>query len=83
MYIGSDKLESIYGSTNSFGSFSFDTPSVKTISLTSPGYTATLNLNGSDKYPNLNSVNLSGSKMSLAANSLNIKSVDVSNIKNS
>lgn len=83
LYIGSDRLESIYGSTNSFGSFSFDTPSVKTISLTSPGYTATLNLNGSDKYPNLNSVNLSGSKMSLAANSLNIKNVDVSNIKNS
>lgn len=82
LYIGSDKLESINGSSNTFGSFSFDTPSVKEINLTSPGYTATLTLNGVDNYPNLNSINLSGSKMGLAANNLNITTVNVSNIKN-
>lgn len=83
LYIGSDKLESINGSSNTFGSFSFNTPSVKEINLTSYGYTATLALNGSDNYPNLSSINLSGSKMGLTANSLNITTVNVSNIKNS
>lgn len=83
LYIGSDKLESINGSQNTFGSFSFDTPSVKEINLTSPGYTATLTLNGADKYPNLNSINISGSKMGLIANGLNVTNVNVSNIKNS
>lgn len=82
LYIGSDKLESINGSSNAFGSFSFDTPSVKEINLTSPGYTATLTLNGADNYPNLSSINLSGSKMSLTANGLNVSTVNVSNIKN-
>ena len=82
MYIGSDKLESINGSSNTFGSFSFDTPSVKEINLTSPGYTATLTLNGADNYPNLSSINLSGSKMGLIANGLNVSTVNVSNIKN-
>lgn len=83
LYIGSDKLESINGSSNTFGSFSFNMPSVKEINLTSPGYTATLSLNGSDNYPNLSSINLSGSKMGLNANSLNVSTVNVSNIKNS
>ena len=83
LYIVSDKLESINGSSNTFGSFSFNTPSVKEINLTSPGYTATLSLNGSDNYPNLSSINLSGSKMGLNANSLNVSTVNVSNIKNS
>ncbi len=83
LHIGSDKLESINGSSNTFGSFSFNTPSVKEINLTSPGYTATLALNGSDNYPNLSSINLSGSKMGLTANSLNVTTVNVSNIKNS
>lgn len=83
LYIGSDKLESINGSSNTFGSFSFNTPSVKEINLTSPGYTATLELNGSDNYPNLSSINLSGSKMGLTANSLNVTTVNVNNIKNS
>jgi hypothetical protein len=83
LYIGSDKLESINGSSNTFGSFSFNTPSVKEINLTSPGYTATLSLNGSDNYPNLSSINLSGSKMGLNANSLNVSTVNVGNIKNS
>ena len=82
LYIGSDKLESINGSSNTFGSFSFNTPSVKEINLTSPRYTATLALNGSDNYPNLSSINLSGSKMGLTANSLNVTTVNVSNIKN-
>lgn len=82
LYIGSDKLESINGSSNTFGSFSFDTPSVKEINLTSPGYTATLTLNGADNYPNLSSINLSGSKMGLTANGLNVSTVNVSNIKN-
>lgn len=83
LYIGSDKLESINGSSNTFGSFSFNTPSVKEINLTSPGYTATLALNGSDNYPNLSSINLNGSKMGLTANSLNVTTVNVSDIKNS
>lgn len=82
LYIGSYKLESINGSSNTFGSFSFDTPSVKEINLTSPGYTATLTLNGADNYPNLSSINLSGSKMGLTANGLNVSTVNVSNIKN-
>lgn len=82
LYIGSDKLESINGSSNTFGSFSFETPSVKEINLTSPGYTATLTLNGADNYPNLSTINISGSKMGLTANSLNVSTVNVSNIKN-
>jgi hypothetical protein len=82
LYIGSDKLESINGSSNTFGSFSFDTPSVKEINLTSPGYTATLTLNGADRYPNINSINISGSKMGLIANGLNVTTITANNIKN-
>lgn len=81
--ITSNKLENIYGNKSSFQGISLQTPNVKTIQLNSSGYQGTLNLESSDNYPNLNSIDIKGSKISLNANKLNVTKIDASNINNS
>lgn len=80
LYITSDKLENITGSSGKFTSLQLQTPNVKTISLTSPNYTGSLQLNGLDNYPNLSEINISNSQINLTANNLNVKSVNISNM---
>lgn len=80
LYITSDKLENITGSSGKFTSLQLQTPNVKTITLTSRNYSGALQLNGTDNYPNLSDVNISGSQISLNANNLNVKSINISNM---
>lgn len=80
--ITSDKLQTITGSSGTFSAIELNTPNVNTISLTSSNYSGTLNLNGSDSYPNLTSVNISSSKLSLVMNGLNVTALYAQNITN-
>lgn len=80
LYITSDKLENITGSSGKFTSLQLHTPNVKTISLTSRSYSGTLQLSGTDNYPNLIDVNISGSQISLTVDNLNIRTVNISNM---
>ena len=80
LYITSDKLENITGNSGKFTSLQLHTPNVKDISLTSRNYSGNLLLDGTDNYPNLSSINISGSQISLTANNLNIKSLNISNM---
>ena len=80
LYITSDKLENITGNSGKFTSLQLHTPNVKSISLTSRNYSGALQLDGTDKYPNLLDINISGSQINLIVNNLNIKSVNISNM---
>ena len=79
--ITSDKLEFISGTSGTITGISLNTPSVKTITLTSGNYSGTLSLDGIQNYPNLTSVNISGSRLSLDINNLDITSVNINNTK--
>ena len=80
--INSNKLENITGSSGSFGSITLNTANIKTIDLNSGNYRGTLTLDSSAKYPNLYSINISGSKMGLTATGLNCSIINISNINN-
>lgn len=82
LLINSNKLENITGSSGSFGSITLETANVKTIDLNSGNYRGTLTLDNAAKYPNLQSINISGSKMSLTATRLNCSIINISNINN-
>lgn len=83
LLINSNKLENITGSSGSFGNITLETANIKTIDLNSGNYRGTLTLESASKYPNLQSINISGSKMSLVADTLNCSSINISNINNS
>lgn len=80
LYITSDKLENITGSSGKFTSLQLKTPNVKTISLTSSNYSGSLQLDGVDNYPNLSEINISGSQINLTANNLNVKKININNM---
>ena len=80
LYINSDKLENITGSSGSFSAIQLNTPNVNTIDLTSANYSGTLTLLSSESYPNLKSVNISRTKMGLVARNLNVQSINLANV---
>lgn len=80
LYITSDKLQNITGTSGKFTSLQLHTPNVKTIQLTSSNYSGLLNLNGISNYPNLHSIDISGSKIGLTVDGLNIKNLNISNM---
>ena len=82
LLINSDNLESINGNEGSFSSITLKTPNVKTIDLNSSKYSGLLTLNDFKSYPNLNSVNIANSKMSLNCDGLDLKTLNISNIVN-
>lgn len=82
LYMKSDKLQNIYGSSGSFGSIQLELPNVKTIQLNSKNYSGSLQIEGTSNYPNLNYINLSGSRLGLELNGTNTQTVDVSKISN-
>lgn len=75
LYITSDKLENITGSSGKFTSLQLNTPNVRVISLTSPNYSGLLQLDGFENYPNLSEIDLSNSQISLQANNLKVKKI--------
>lgn len=78
--INSDNLENITGSSGSFSGLTLNTPAVQDIELTSSSYQGTLTLSGSNNYPNLRSVNISRSNISLTLSNLNVDTVNISNV---
>lgn len=82
LMINTNKLSNIQGSHGSFTAISLATPNVKIIELNSPGYSGKLSLESTIKFPNLNIIDISNSKLSLTANDLNVTQIDISNIKN-
>jgi hypothetical protein len=85
--INSRYLENLVGFSGAISTWSIKMPSLKVISLTSSNYSGTLNLNqnelsGSEYFllPNLKTIDISGSKISLNVNSGNIKDINLDNI---
>lgn len=80
LYITSDKLENITGSSGKFTSLQLNTPNVRVISLTSPNYSGLLQLDGFENYPNLSEIDISNSQISLQANNLKVKKISLNNM---
>ena len=80
--INSKNIETLFGNLGSFNGLTLRTPSIKTISLNSANYTGNLILSETSSYPNLNSIDISKSKIQLTASNLNISSLNISNINN-
>ena len=83
LLINSNNLETIYGDDGTFAGIELRTPNAKTISLNSSKYTGQLKLKDSVNFPNLNSIDISNSKLSLDVNKLNVSTINISNIRNS
>ena len=82
LYINSDKLENITGSSGSFSGIQLYTPNVKDIELTSANYRGTLTLNNSTSFPNINTINISRSNLNLSLQGVGVTQVNASNINN-
>lgn len=82
LIINSDKLENILGTSGRFSSIQLTTPNLQTLELTSSNYQGTLSLSGTDNFPNLNSINVSRSNLSLNLNDLGVSTVNAANITN-
>lgn len=82
LFINSDNLETIYGDDGTFAGIELRTPNARTISLNSSKYTGQLKLKDSVNFPNLNSIDISNSRLSLDVNKLNVATINVSNIRN-
>ena len=82
LLINSNNLETIYGDEGTFAGIELRTPNAKTISLNSSKYSGQLKLKNSTNFPNLNSIDISNSKLSLEVDKLNISTINVSNIHN-
>lgn len=83
LLINSNNLETIYGDDGVFAGIELRTPNAKTISLNSSKYTGQLKLKNSTNFPNLNSIDISSSKLSLDIDKLNVSTINISNIFNS
>lgn len=83
LYISTDNLENITGSSGSFSGIQLYTPNVKNIELTSANYRGTLTLSNSTNFPNINTVNISRSNLNLSLQGVGVTSVNASNINNS
>lgn len=80
-----DNLNGTRGTCN-FVVGCFNTPSVRTITLTSENYTGTLQCavkeSGEDPFQNIDNINISGSRLSLAVDGEGVTVINASNIKN-
>lgn len=81
--ITSNNLSNIQGSQGSFTAIELNTPNIKTIELNSAKYSGRLDLETTTKFPNLNIIDISNSKLGLVANNLNVSQINISNIQNS
>lgn len=81
--ITSSKLQVLNGTSGAFNGIAIIDPAIEEVNLTSSSYKGTLTLEQSSAYPNLRSVNIGGSGMSLVLNNLNLLSVSTAGLKNS
>lgn len=81
--IKSDRLEEINGESGTdSGTFNFNIPAVKEISLHGSGYASTLKITGDDlaKFYSLDSIDISNSRISLEIDKANISTLNLSNV---
>lgn len=83
-WVNSDKLTTLNGSSGECNSWSINLPALKSINLTSPQYSGNLQFiydeNG-NRWANLNNINISGSRLGLVLNNINVLSVNADNVK--
>lgn len=82
--VSSKYLERLSGSTSVNGMTigSINMPSLKDLELTAPTYTGELTISG-EKYPNLGTVNVSNTGISLTIDNSTVTDVNISNMRNS
>lgn len=80
--INSDNLQNITGTQGSFSGIQLDTPNLQTLELTSPNYSGTLSISGSQSFPNIDSVNISRSNLNLSISNVGVTYINASNISN-
>lgn len=81
LYINSKKLENIYGDSGSFNNVTIIAPNIKNLVLKSENYSGKLQLKNAINYPNLDLIDISNSKISLEVDGLNVKTINLSNMK--
>ena len=84
-YIKSEYLENLTGNSGTCSNWQIDLKSLRTVSLTSANYNGTLSFmlgeNGTvDNYPNLDTIDISGSSISLVVRGEGITRVNCSNV---
>lgn len=77
MEISSNRLKNISGTTGTVGEWSLTLPALQTITLTSANYSGDLEFDASlgDKFPNLRTIDISNSGISLKVRNENIETV--------
>lgn len=79
--LSSKYLENLYGDSGTIGSWSLNLPSLKKIRLTSQNYSGNLTIN--ENFPNIQSIDISDSKINLNLRDSKIQSLNLSRIQSS
>ena len=78
LYLYNNYIDTIQGDSGYLTSYNLNLPYLQTLSLTGYNYRGDLSMNRT-KFPNLNSVNISGSKISLNIDSSDVRYVYATN----
>ena len=76
-YINSDKLTTLFGTSGTCNGWNITLPALQDVSLTSPLYSGVLKF---DSLSNLNTINISGTKLGLDVDNLNVTDINASNV---
>ena len=83
--ISSEYFTKITGTTGTCNSWTFDTPSLKSLSLTNktdvPTYSGEINFNGLEDYPNLRDITIDGTAIVLNVSNSNVVSISAQGMK--
>jgi len=84
--ISSIYLENLIGTSGTCTQWALDMPSLKDVVLTSPNYSGDLvfkidEATSKDSFPNLTSINISGSKIKLTVQKEGVQTINASNVK--
>ena len=80
LYLYNNYIDTIQGDSGYLKSYNLNLPYLQTLSLTGNNYSGDLSMNR-QKFPNLNSVDISGSKISLSVDSSDVKYVSATNCR--
>ena len=80
LYLYNNYIDTVQGDSGYLTSYNLNLPYLQILSLTGNNYSGDLSMNRT-KFPNLNSVDISGSKISLSIDSSDVKYVSATNCK--
>ena len=78
LYLYNNYIDTVIGDSGYLTSYNLNLPYLQTLSLTGNNYSGDLSIDRT-RFPNLNSVNISGSKISLSIDSSDVKQVSATN----